>query len=73
MFVIRTVHREQFPFILLPIELTKKMKEEIKIAGFEIGTGEQIIIDKSENVLRIAGLINDAYEYTKNDENFKRK
>lgn len=49
------------------------MKQEIKRAGFKIGTGEQIIIDKSENVLRIAGLINDAYEYTKNDENFKRK
>ena len=45
------MHREQFPFILLPIELTKKMKEEIKIAG----------------------LINDAFECTKNDENFKRK
>ena len=73
MFVIRTVHREQFPSTLLPIELTEKMKQEIKRAGFKIGTGEQIIIDKSENVLRIAGLINDAFEYTKNDENFKRK
>ena len=73
MFVIRTVHREQFPSTLLPIELTEKMKEEIKRAGFKIGTGEQIIIDKSENILRIAGLINDAFEYTKNDENFKRK
>ena len=67
------MHREQFPSTLLPIELTEKMKEEIKRAGFKIGTGEQIIIDKSENILRIAGLINDAFEYTKNDENFKRK
>ena len=67
------MYREQFPSILLPTELTEKMKEEIKRAGFKIGTGEQIIIDKPENVLRIAGLINDAYEYTKNDENFKRK
>ena len=49
------------------------MKEEIKRAGLEIAAGEQIIINKPENVLRIAGLINDAYEYTKNDENFKRK
>ena len=71
--IVRYYDNKQRPSILLPIELTEKMKEEVKRAGLEIGAGEQIIIDKPENVLRIAGLINDAYEYTKNDENFKRK
>ena len=62
-----------YSYILLLIELTENMIDEVNRAGLEIYAGEQIIIDKPENVLRIAGLINDAYEYTKNDENFKRK
>ncbi|MFQ0991916.1 hypothetical protein [Gilliamella apicola] len=49
------------------------MKKEVKRGGLEIYAEEQIIIDKPENILRIAGLINETYEYTKNDENFKRK
>ena len=62
-----------YSYILLLIELTENMKDEINRAGLEIYAGEQIIIDKPENILRIAGLINETYEYTKNDENFKRK
>ena len=54
--------------------INKKIKEKVKREVLEIGAGEQIIIDKPENILRIgAGLINDAHEYPKNDENFKRK
>ena len=54
--------------------INKKIKEKVKRGVLEIGAGEQIIIDKPENILRIgAGLINDAYEYPKNDENFIRK
>ena len=54
--------------------INKKIKEKVKRGVLEIGAGEQIIIDKPENILRIgAGLINDAHEYPKNDENFKRK
>ena len=62
-----------YSYILLLIELTENMKKEVKRGGLEIYAGEQIIIDKPENILRIAGLINETYEYTKNDENFKRK
>ncbi len=71
--IVRYNDNKQRPSIQLPIELTEKIKSEIKRAGLEIGAGDQIIIDKPENVLRIAGVIIDAYEYTKNDENFKRK
>ena len=59
--------------VLLLIELSENMKKEVKRGGLEIYAEEQIIIDKPENILRIAGLINETYEYTKNDENFKRK
>ena len=62
-----------YSYILLLIELSENMKKEVKRGGLEIYAGEQIIIDKPENILRIAGLINETYEYTKNDENFKRK
>lgn len=71
--IARYYDNKQRPSIQLPIELTEKIKTEIKRAGLEIGAGDQIIIDKPENILRIAGLIIDAYEYTKDDENFKRK
>lgn len=62
-----------YSYILLLIELTENMKDEVNRAVLEIYAGEQIIIDKPENILRIAGLINETYEYPKNDENFKRK
>lgn len=62
-----------YSYILLLIELSENMKKEVKRGGLEIYAGEQIIVDKPENILRIAGLINETYEYTKNDENFKRK
>ena len=62
-----------YSYILLLIELTENMKDKVNRAVLEIYAGEQIIIDKPENILRIAGLINETYEYTKNDENFKRK
>lgn len=71
--MVRYFDNKQRPSIQLPIELTDKIKDEVKRAGLEIGAGDQIIIDKPENILRISGLILDAYEYTKNDENFKRK
>lgn len=71
--IVRYYDNKQRPSIQLPIELTEQTKDEIKRAGLEIGAGDQIIIEKPENILRIAGLIIDAYEYTKNDENFKRK
>ncbi|OTQ73851.1 type I restriction endonuclease [Gilliamella apis] len=71
--IVRYYDNKQRPSIQLPIELTEQAKDEIKRAGLEIGAGDQIIIEKPENILRIAGLIIDAYEYTKNNENFKRK
>ena len=71
--MVRYYDNKQRPSIQLPIVLTENIKEEIKRANLEIGAGDQIIIDKPENVLRISGLIIDAYEYTRNDDNFKRK
>ena len=39
-----------YSYILLLIELTENMKKEVKRGGLEIYAGEQIIIDKPENI-----------------------
>lgn len=54
-------------------KLTEQHISEIKRAGLETGPGDQVIIDKPENLLRIPGLLFDALTYCKNDENFKIK
>lgn len=54
-------------------KLTNQHLSEIKRAGLEISSGDQVIIDKPENLLRIPGLLFDAVAYCKNDENFKAK
>lgn len=58
--------------IQLPIELSPIAINEISRAGLE-HDGIRIYIDKPEDVLRISGLILDAYQYVTNDENFKKK
>lgn len=71
--IVRYFDNKQRPSILLPIPLTDNMKLEVSRARLEIGNGEQIIIDRPENILRISGLIIDSCNYCRNDENFKRK
>lgn len=71
--IVRYFDSKQRPSILLPIPLTDSMKSEVSRAGLEFGAGEQIIIDRPENILRISGLVLDACNYCMDDENFKRK
>lgn len=54
-------------------KLTDSNINEVKRAGLEIGPGDQIVIDKPENLLRISGLLFDALAFCQNDENFKIK
>nr|WP_297357741.1 type I restriction endonuclease [uncultured Caldimonas sp.] len=55
------------------VPLTEAHKAEIARARLELGTGEAILLDKPENLYRLAGLLADALTFCKNDENFKRK
>ena len=41
-------------------------------SGLEV-IGNQVIVDVPENILRLSGLVRDAFEFCCNDENFKRK
>lgn len=38
-----------------------------------MGAGDTVVLEKPENLLRLAGIINDTLLFCKNDENFKRK
>jgi hypothetical protein len=54
-------------------KLTDQHVSEVKRAGLEVSSGDQITIDKPENILRISGLLFDALAYCQNDDNFKSK
>ncbi|MGY6772126.1 type I restriction endonuclease [Gallibacterium sp. ZY190522] len=70
--ILRYYDNKQRPSIVIPIELTPDNQKEISRAGLEI-SGNQIIIDYPENILRLSGLIKDCLEYCQNDENFRMK
>ena len=42
-------------------------------AKLELGAGDTVLLDKPENLQRLAGILADALTFSKNDENFKRK
>ncbi|WP_216179966.1 type I restriction endonuclease [Verticiella alkaliphila] len=52
--------------------ITDAHRAEAARAGLDIGSGGQIILDKPENLYRLAGMVRDALGYCKNDENFRR-
>lgn len=52
--------------------ITDLHREEATRAGLEVSANGQILLDKPENLYRLAGLLKDALEYCQDDENFKR-
>ncbi|PJX20393.1 type I restriction endonuclease subunit R [Advenella sp. S44] len=52
--------------------ITEALKAEVLRAGLQLGSGNQIVLDKPENLYRLAGLLRQALEFCKNDDNFKR-
>lgn len=60
------------PCVTLPIELTKDHRTQIQKAGLQIGAADAILIGPPENLLRIAALVFESLEYSRNDDNFRR-
>lgn len=60
------------PTITLPLAMTEERKREVARAGLHLGASDAILIGAPENLMRIAGLLFDSYEYCRNDENFRR-
>lgn len=52
--------------------VTEAHHAEAMRAGLEIGRNGQILLDKPEDLYRLAGMLRDALAYCKNDENFRR-
>lgn len=61
------------PTIEFGIALTDAHRAEIARARMEMGPGETIMLDKPDNLQRLAGLLADTLAFCKDDENFKRK
>ncbi|PAT41193.1 type I restriction endonuclease subunit R [Vandammella animalimorsus] len=60
------------PCIFVCVPLTEHRKKEIERAGLQIGTGDSILLNQPEHLARIAGIVFDALEYCRDDNNFKR-
>lgn len=64
---------KKHPTMQFIIPLTEADKTEISRAGLKIGSNDQILLDKPEDLYRLAGIVRDALSYCKNDDNFRRK
>lgn len=52
--------------------ITPAHQSEAQRAGLDIGRNGQILLDKPEDLYRLAGMLRDALVYCKNDANFRR-
>lgn len=60
------------PGIQVSVPIDQERQREISRAGLAIGAGDTILIPTPEHLLRISGIVFDALEYCRNDENFRR-
>lgn len=60
------------PCIFVCVPLNEQRKREIERAGLQLGAGESILLNQPEHLARIAGIVFDALDYCRDDDNFKR-
>lgn len=60
------------PQIWIPFDLTPEDDAMLKSINMERGTGNSIILEKPEHLMRLSWLLFDILNYCKDDENFKR-
>ena len=60
------------PFIQVCVPMTEERRREIKRAGLESGAGDSILLATPDHLMRIAGIVVNAYQYCRDDANFKR-
>lgn len=60
------------PCIFVCVPLTEPRKKEIERAGLQLGAGDSILLSQPEHLARIAGIVFDALDYCRDDNNFKR-
>lgn len=70
--VCRYYDNKRRPSIVVPVTLTDTDIQMIESCGLEL-SGNQIIIDTPENILRVAFLLRRAYMFCQDDKNFRRE
>jgi predicted type IV restriction endonuclease len=52
--------------------MTEERKREVSRAGMQFGPSDSILLPQPDHLARIPGIVFDALEYCKDDNNFKR-
>lgn len=60
------------PRIQVSVPITDERRREISRAGLQIGSGDSILLPQPDHLMRLPGILFDAYEYCRDDNNFKR-
>lgn len=60
------------PRIQVCVPMTDERQKEVARAGLQFGAGDSILLPQPEHLMRIPGIVFDAYEYCRDDNNFKR-
>lgn len=60
------------PRVLPCVPMTEERKREVTRAGLKLGAGDSILLSQPDHLMRISGVVFDAYEFCRNDKNFRR-
>lgn len=60
------------PRIQVSVPLTDERRREISRAGLQLGSGDSILLPQPDHLMRLPGILFDAYEFCQDDNNFKR-
>lgn len=61
------------PGIQVCIDMTPERRREVERAGLEVGSNDTVSLPSPDHLMRIPGILFDALDYCRNDENFRKK
>ncbi|MDZ7655598.1 MAG: type I restriction endonuclease [Sulfurimicrobium sp.] len=70
--LVRYYADKKIPAVQVCVPITDGRRKEISRAGLQIGSADTIQISHPDHLMRIPGIIFDALEYCRDDDNFKR-
>lgn len=70
--LVRYFAEKKNPFIQVSVPMTEERRREVKRAGLEVGAGDSIFLATPDHLMRISGIVLDAYQFCRDDANFKR-
>lgn len=70
--LLRYIADSKNPRIQVCIPMTEDRRREVARAGLQLGTGDAILLTQPDHLMRIPGIVFDAFDYCRDDANFKR-